>query len=144
VVPEPKPPAKRSWKDLLRGTFPPSKARLNAEARYERPDPLGGFPALTPEGMITELRAELREQRRQDLRHRFRSNEKRADLAALQRECENLQLFVAAILRLLIARNLATESEVLDLVDAIDAEDGALDGKNASALPKRKPRKHAE
>lgn len=127
---------------MLRGTFPPSKARLAAEARYRRPDGLG-FPVLTTQGMIAELRDEIREQRHQDAVRRLASQEKTSDLDALQAECDDLKLFVAAILRILVARNLATEAEVVDLVDAIDAEDGAVDGKNDSALPRRKPRKES-
>lgn len=65
-----------------------------------------------------------------------RSTEER--FTALQSECDELKLFVAALLRTLVAKGVATQEEVVALVESIDAEDGVVDGKSAEALPKRR------
>jgi len=51
------------------------------------------------------------------------------ELLAVQRENDHLKLYLAAITRLLITKGLVTRDEVKKMVDIIDAEDGAMDGK---------------
>src|SRR5688572_13942771 len=112
-----------TWRSLLRGTFPPSEARLRAEARW-RKDPL-------PAGLAAQMHqisANYAEARR------LRSNRSASRVKILEAECENLKLFVAAIFRVLIEKKLATHAEVMALVDAIDAEDGVADGRASTAL----------
>lgn len=68
---------------------------------------------------------------------RLRSKRVSSRVATLEAECENLKLFVAAIFRVLIEKKLATHAEVIALVDAIDAEDGAVDGRTSIPLKGR-------
>lgn len=51
------------------------------------------------------------------------------ELLALQRENDELKLYLTAIIRLLTAKQILSPEEVRRMVDIIDAEDGALDGK---------------
>ena len=51
------------------------------------------------------------------------------DLHAVQMENNHLKLYIAAIIRLLISKNVLTKEEIKSMVDIIDAEDGAMDGK---------------
>ncbi|MCA9216374.1 MAG: hypothetical protein KDB27_25070 [Planctomycetales bacterium] len=49
-------------------------------------------------------------------------------VARLQKEMAELRLYLAALLRLLHNKNVITESEIRTMVDAIDGEDGKVDG----------------
>jgi hypothetical protein len=50
-------------------------------------------------------------------------------LQALQRENDELKLYLAAVIRLLVAKNVASAADINALVAAIDREDGAEDQK---------------
>jgi hypothetical protein len=52
-----------------------------------------------------------------------------SELLAVQRENDHLKLYLAAITRLLISKGLLSKEEIEKMVDIIDAEDGAMDGK---------------
>jgi hypothetical protein len=49
-------------------------------------------------------------------------------LNALQEENDQLKLYVTALVRMLVAKKIATPDEVSELVRAIDGEDGLEDG----------------
>jgi hypothetical protein len=51
-----------------------------------------------------------------------------ADLAKLQAENDELRLYLAAVIRILVSKGVVTQSEMQQIVDAIDAEDGSVDG----------------
>lgn len=48
-------------------------------------------------------------------------------LQALQRENDELKLYLAVVMRLLVAKKIATVDEIAALVAAVDREDGAED-----------------
>ena len=52
-----------------------------------------------------------------------------SELLAVQRENDHLKLYLAAITRLLIRKGILNTDEIKKMVDIIDAEDGAMDGK---------------
>ncbi|MHC5101729.1 MAG: hypothetical protein ACYSOG_07845 [Planctomycetota bacterium] len=52
-----------------------------------------------------------------------------SELFALQRENDHLKLYLAAITRLLTGKGLLSKEEIEKMVEIIDAEDGAMDGK---------------
>ena len=52
-----------------------------------------------------------------------------SELMAVQRENDHLKLYLAAITRLLIRKNILSREEIEKMVDIVDAEDGAMDGK---------------
>ena len=52
-----------------------------------------------------------------------------SELLTVQRESDHLKLYLAAITRLLISKGLLSKDEISKMVDIIDAEDGAMDGK---------------
>lgn len=51
------------------------------------------------------------------------------ELLTLQRENDHLKLYLASITRLLISKDVLSKEEIEKMVDIIDAEDGAIDGK---------------
>ncbi len=51
------------------------------------------------------------------------------ELSKLRRESDQLKLYLAAMIRLLTARNILTVEQLRKMVDLIDSEDGAMDGK---------------
>lgn len=51
------------------------------------------------------------------------------ELHKLRRETDELKLYLSAIVRLLTARKVMTVEELRGMVNAIDAEDGAMNGK---------------
>lgn len=52
-----------------------------------------------------------------------------AELMALRRENDELKLYIAALIRLLTTKGVLDKEEIEKMVDIIDAEDGAMDGK---------------
>jgi len=52
-----------------------------------------------------------------------------SELLAVQRENDHLKLYLASMIRLLINKGVLAREEVEKMVDVIDAEDGAMDGK---------------
>jgi hypothetical protein len=50
-------------------------------------------------------------------------------LRTLQRECDELKLYLAAVIRLLMAKKVATTDEIKTVVAAVDREDGTTDSK---------------
>ncbi len=52
-----------------------------------------------------------------------------AELLEVQRENDHLKLYLAAITRLLVSKGILSKEEIEKMVDIVDAEDGAMDGK---------------
>lgn len=50
-------------------------------------------------------------------------------VVALEDEVDELRLYLTAVIRHLVARGLTSETELETLIDAVDAEDGAVDGR---------------
>jgi hypothetical protein len=78
---------------------------------------------------LTDQKNELDELRLQ-MRAKARSTDSVAEkLNELQRENEELRLYVAAMLRLLTAKGVASKDEIVAWVNTIDEGDGAKDGR---------------
>jgi hypothetical protein len=71
---------------------------------------------------IANLRDELQ-------KNRGSSGGAAGDLASLQAENDELRLYLAAVVRLLISKGIISQEEMKQVVDAVDAEDGVRDGK---------------
>jgi len=71
---------------------------------------------------LASLRAQLRSRRRAAHGVEQRMNQ-------LQSDNDELRLYLAAAIRLLISKRVVTRAEVERFVDVIDAEDGTADGK---------------
>jgi hypothetical protein len=82
-------------------------------------DAEAGLAALR-QGMQSAARADADLSRRLDL------------LAA---ENAELKLYLAAVVRLLVAKGTVTDAELRRIVDALDREDGRADGRYGGALP---------
>ena len=52
-----------------------------------------------------------------------------SELLAVQRENDHLKLYLAAITRLLVSKGILDQEEIKRMVNIVDAEDGAMDGK---------------
>jgi hypothetical protein len=52
----------------------------------------------------------------------------------LTTENQELKLYLAAVVRLLVAKNMVTDAELRTIVDAIDRSDGAADGRFTGKL----------
>ncbi|MCI0499772.1 MAG: hypothetical protein L0Y36_08860 [Planctomycetales bacterium] len=57
-----------------------------------------------------------------------------SELLAVQRENDRLKLYLAAITRLLVNKNVLSRDEIEKMVNIIDAEDGAMDGKDRGGV----------
>ena len=57
-----------------------------------------------------------------------------AELLAVQRECDQLKLYLAALIRLLTGKGVLNSDEIRKMVEIIDGEDGAMDGKTRNAI----------
>ncbi len=79
---------------------------------------------------IQEQKDELQQMRRDMLRRRRREAAgTAARLEELEAENDELRLYMAAIVRLLVSKGVASREEMAELVATIDAEDGATDGR---------------
>ena len=56
-------------------------------------------------------------------------NEVDSELHAVQMENNQLKLYLAAVIRLLTSKGLIAKEDIQKMVEIIDAEDGAMDGK---------------
>ncbi len=57
-----------------------------------------------------------------------------AELMAVQRECDQLKLYIAALIRLLTGKGILDDEEIRKMVEIIDGEDGAMDGKTRNEI----------
>jgi chromosome segregation ATPase len=57
-----------------------------------------------------------------------------AELMAVQRECDQLKLYIAALIRLLTGKGILDDEEIRKMVQIIDGEDGAMDGKTRNEI----------
>lgn len=55
-------------------------------------------------------------------------------MQALRADNDELKLYLAALIRLLTSKNVISASEITKLVEAIDAEDGSIDGRAAGPI----------
>ena len=86
---------------------------------------------------------DIQDQRReiQELRNRVRSESRGAvqdmemRLASLERRSDETRLYLAALVRYLAAKGQIDLKEFATLVDEVDAEDGAADGRYQGDLP---------
>lgn len=80
---------------------------------------------------------DIEEQRRQihELKNQVRSESNRASqnvdlrLDILERNCDEIKLYMATLIRYLVAKGAVDVHEFGSLVDEIDAEDGSTDGR---------------
>lgn len=77
------------------------------------------------ENEIKQLKMNLMEMNQDDL-------EQDEELMALRRESDELKLTLAAVIRLLVSKEVLSVDEIRSMVEVIDAEDGAMDGKMRS------------
>ena len=74
--------------------------------------------------------ARLRDERVQSQPHLTKVN----DLSALQAENDELKLYLAAVVRLLVHKRICTVEEITQLVDYLDAADGSVDKKMQGSI----------
>jgi len=56
-------------------------------------------------------------------------DEMAAHVAQLEQEIDELRLYLTAVIRHLVAKGIASEAELEALIEAVDAEDGTVDGR---------------
>jgi hypothetical protein len=78
---------------------------------------------------IVDQKAEIENLRDELHRSRVSSPGPAADVARLQAENDELRLYLAAIVRLLTAKGVVRPDEIKQMVDVIDTQDGARDGR---------------
>ena len=55
-------------------------------------------------------------------------------IRALRADNDELKLYLAALIRLLTSKNIISAGEITSFVEAIDAEDGSIDGRAAGPI----------
>jgi polyhydroxyalkanoate synthesis regulator phasin len=56
------------------------------------------------------------------------------DIERLQAENDEMRLYLATVVRLLVSKGIVSQEEIRRVVDAIDAEDGTRDGRYKGSL----------
>lgn len=74
------------------------------------------------EGDISRMKASLRQER-------YTNQSQEQEIAALRSENDEMKLYLAAVIRLLISKGVTGADEITRLVEAIDMEDGSKDGR---------------
>ena len=87
---------------------------------------------------LSDHQAEIQSLRNQIQQRNVQSmtSDQRVDL--LQRENDELKLYLAAVLRLLMSKKVASREEIQALVDMLDREDGVPDRKYGGDMLPRK------
>lgn len=87
---------------------------------------------------IHEMNDVLSRERQQRFRERERRRTEREGLderfAALERENDELRLYLAVVVRHLLQKKLLVRTELEALMSEIDAEDGSSDGRNRGPI----------
>lgn len=78
---------------------------------------------------ISDCEADIRVLKESLMAIHQEENEVDSELHALQMENNELKLYIASLMRLLISKNVLTKEEIQGMVDIIDGEDGAMDRK---------------
>ena len=83
---------------------------------------------------LEDQRQEIESLRSQLASSRVSARGGKDDFERLQAENDELRLYLAAIVRLLISKGLVSQEEMRQVVDAVDAEDGSHDGRYRGSL----------
>jgi len=78
---------------------------------------------------IEDCEREISNLRREISRQRHTKLDLEETVQILQKENDEIKLYLAALVRLLMRKNLLSAMELEQMVNLIDGEDGALDGK---------------
>ena len=78
---------------------------------------------------LADQKAEMERMRREMQVSRGSSPQTDARVARLEAENDELRLYLAAVLRLLKNKGVVTADEIKRMVEVLDAQDGAADGK---------------
>lgn len=85
---------------------------------------------------LSDQKAELEQMREELMRSRMTTvsassgtEALKRDLHALQCENDELRLYIAALIRLLVSKGTVTKEELTAIVNAVDSEDGLPDGR---------------
>ena len=78
---------------------------------------------------LSDQRAEIDRLRSEIRQSRSAAPDRSRQLEELQADNEELRLYLAAVVRILVSKGVVTVDEMKQVVDAIDAQDGSVDGK---------------
>jgi hypothetical protein len=83
---------------------------------------------------LQDQKAELERMRREMQADGLNAQTSGARLERIEETNDELRLYLAAVVRLLVSKGVVTRDEILDVVQAVDAEDGAADGRFDGAI----------
>ncbi len=83
---------------------------------------------------LSDQRAEIEQLRNELSQRRNASAESPDQIKMLQDENDELRLYLAALVRILVSKGIITPEQLKQVVDTIDTEDGAADGKHSGKI----------
>ncbi len=83
---------------------------------------------------IDELRRELAYNRHTSVADANELGTVERDIRMLQRENDELRLYLTAVIRLLVNKGAVTQDELIAIVNAVDSEDGLPDGRYSANI----------
>jgi hypothetical protein len=78
---------------------------------------------------LADQKAEIEQMREEIRRSRSSGGGSAGQIEGLQAENDELRLWLAAIIRVLVSKRVVSQEEIRRIVAAIDAEDGTVDGR---------------
>ncbi len=83
---------------------------------------------------LSDQRAEIEQLRNELSQRRSASSESPDQIKMLQNENDELRLYLAALVRILVSKGIITPEQLKQVVETIDTEDGSSDGKHSGKI----------
>ncbi len=83
---------------------------------------------------LSDQRAEIEQLRNELSQRRSASPESPDQIKMLQDENDELRLYLAALVRILVSKGIITPEQLKQVVETIDTEDGSPDGKHTGKI----------
>lgn len=83
---------------------------------------------------LSDQKAEIEQLRNELSQKRDSSLDSPGQIRMLQNENDELRLYLAALVRILVSKGIVTPEQLKQVVETIDTEDGSADGKHAGKI----------
>ena len=83
---------------------------------------------------LDDQKAEIEQLRNELIQRRSSTLDSPDQIRMLQNENDELRLYLAALVRILVSKGIVTPEQIQQVVETIDTEDGSTDGKHSGKI----------